>query len=123
VAIEHSGNGLRIAESTYCSDARNLVPAPGFIDIYNHSDGDTNGYAGPPGFFDKHNYSLGGLSLDPLAGIASCLALMTSLPCDIWIRLVVWLALGFLVYGTYGPRHSQLRRSGRQRAPERHPRY
>jgi APA family basic amino acid/polyamine antiporter len=46
----------------------------------------------------------------PLAGVAVCLALMVSLPHDTWIRLVVWLALGFLVYGVYGLKHSRLRR-------------
>jgi len=45
----------------------------------------------------------------PLAGIAVCVALMASLPRDTWIRLVVWLVLGFLVYGAYGAKHSRLR--------------
>jgi APA family basic amino acid/polyamine antiporter len=43
------------------------------------------------------------------AGIAVCLALMASLPRDTWIRLVVWLVLGFVVYGAFGARHSRLR--------------
>jgi APA family basic amino acid/polyamine antiporter len=46
----------------------------------------------------------------PLAGIAVCLALMASLPRDTWIRLVVWLVLGLVVYGAYGVKHSRLRR-------------
>jgi APA family basic amino acid/polyamine antiporter len=45
----------------------------------------------------------------PLAGIAVCLALMASLPRDTWVRLVVWLMLGFAVYGAYGAKHSRLR--------------
>jgi APA family basic amino acid/polyamine antiporter len=45
----------------------------------------------------------------PLAGIAVCLALMASLPRDTWIRLTVWLVLGFVVYGAYGVKHSRLR--------------
>jgi basic amino acid/polyamine antiporter, APA family len=45
----------------------------------------------------------------PLAGIAVCLALMASLPRDTWVRLVVWLVLGLVVYGTYGVKHSRLR--------------
>ena len=47
----------------------------------------------------------------PLTGIAVCLALMASLPRDTWIRLVIWLALGFAVYGAYGAKHSLLRRA------------
>ena len=45
----------------------------------------------------------------PLAGIATCAALMYSLPNDTWIRLVVWLGVGAIVYYAYGRRHSKLR--------------
>jgi basic amino acid/polyamine antiporter, APA family len=45
----------------------------------------------------------------PIAGIAVCLALMASLPRGTWIRLVVWLAVGLVVYRVYGWRHSRLR--------------
>ena len=43
----------------------------------------------------------GGLST-PILGILSCLYLMTGLPLDTWIRLVVWLVLGLIIYLTYG---------------------
>jgi APA family basic amino acid/polyamine antiporter len=43
----------------------------------------------------------GGLST-PILGILSCLYLMTGLPLDTWIRLVVWLVLGLVIYFTYG---------------------
>jgi APA family basic amino acid/polyamine antiporter len=46
----------------------------------------------------------------PLGGTAVCVALMASLPRDTWVRLVVWLVLGFVVYGAYGIKHSRLRR-------------
>jgi len=49
----------------------------------------------------------------PLGGIAVCLALMASLPVDTWLRLIVWLALGFAFYRLYGFRYSSLR----QRSP------
>ena len=45
----------------------------------------------------------------PLAGIVTCAALMYSLPNDTWIRLVVWLGVGAVVYYGYGRRHSKLR--------------
>jgi APA family basic amino acid/polyamine antiporter len=53
--------------------------------------------------------------LVPLLGIGSCLMLMFSLPAVNWIRLFVWLAVGLLIYFTYGRRHSHL--TGRRTPP------
>src|SRR5438477_144970 len=47
--------------------------------------------------------------LVPVLGILSCLMLMSSLPSENWIRLLVWLALGLVIYFAYGRRHSILR--------------
>jgi APA family basic amino acid/polyamine antiporter len=44
----------------------------------------------------------------PIAGIAICLLLMFSLPAENWVRLIVWLAIGFLIYFGYGKKHSVL---------------
>jgi basic amino acid/polyamine antiporter, APA family len=44
----------------------------------------------------------------PVMGILSCLMLMFSLPAENWLRLVVWLGAGLLVYFGYGRRHSVL---------------
>jgi APA family basic amino acid/polyamine antiporter len=49
----------------------------------------------------------------PAAGILVFLLLMVSLPLDTWIRLVVWLLIGFAVYFGYGIRHSRLRADAR----------
>jgi basic amino acid/polyamine antiporter, APA family len=43
-------------------------------------------------------------------GVVSCLWVMYSLPGDTWIRLFVWLAIGFVVYFSYGVKHSRLRK-------------
>jgi basic amino acid/polyamine antiporter, APA family len=51
--------------------------------------------------------------LIPILGILSCLLLMFSLPAENWTRLFVWLALGFVIYFSYGRYHSVL---ARQRA-------
>lgn len=45
----------------------------------------------------------------PLLGIATCVAMMVSLGHSNWLRLVIWLAIGLLVYWVYGRRHSKLR--------------
>jgi len=47
-----------------------------------------------------------GAPLTPILGIAICLLLMFSLPAENWLRLFVWLALGFAIYFGYGRRHS-----------------
>ena len=44
------------------------------------------------------------------AGAISCLWVMTGLPRDTWIRLIVWLAIGFTIYFTYGIKNSKLRK-------------
>lgn len=44
----------------------------------------------------------------PVLGILVCFAMMASLDIDTWIRLVVWLALGLLIYFTYSRHHSRL---------------
>ena len=46
----------------------------------------------------------------PILGILICLMLMFSLPWQNWVRLVVWLAIGFVIYFGYGYRHSVLAR-------------
>ncbi len=45
----------------------------------------------------------------PIAGILCCIYLMTGLPKDTWIRLLAWMAIGLVIYLTYGVRKSKLR--------------
>jgi APA family basic amino acid/polyamine antiporter len=43
------------------------------------------------------------------AGALACLWVMSGLPRDTWIRLFVWLAIGFAIYFGYGIKNSKLR--------------
>ena len=44
----------------------------------------------------------------PILAIAICGYMMYSLPSDTWIRLIVWLVLGLLIYFVYGKAHSRI---------------
>ncbi|HEV8150143.1 MAG TPA: amino acid permease, partial [Gemmatimonadales bacterium] len=46
--------------------------------------------------------------LVPILGVLCCIGLMLTLPADTWIRLLVWLVIGFVIYFGYGRRHSVL---------------
>ena len=48
--------------------------------------------------------------LIPVLGVIFCLTLMLSLPAENWLRLVIWLAIGLVIYFTYGRYHSVLAR-------------
>ncbi|MGE5027358.1 MAG: amino acid permease [Betaproteobacteria bacterium] len=44
----------------------------------------------------------------PLLGAFSCAALMAFLPAMTWLRFIIWLVIGVIVYFTYSMRHSKL---------------
>jgi APA family basic amino acid/polyamine antiporter len=46
--------------------------------------------------------------LVPILGIAVSLLMMVSLPGDTWLRLVLWLVIGMVVYFGYGRKHSRV---------------
>jgi APA family basic amino acid/polyamine antiporter len=54
----------------------------------------------------------------PIIGIGLCLYLMATLPGATWLRFVVWMALGLVIYFAYGRRHSRLRTAATQPPPE-----
>jgi APA family basic amino acid/polyamine antiporter len=49
--------------------------------------------------------------LVPILGILTCFAMMTFLPGDTWLRLLIWLGIGLLIYFTYGKKNSVLRKA------------
>lgn len=49
--------------------------------------------------------------LFPILGILICLAQMAALPYDTWLRLIIWMAFGILIYFFYSRKNSHLRQS------------
>jgi APA family basic amino acid/polyamine antiporter len=46
----------------------------------------------------------------PILGIITCLAMMVSLPGDTWVRLLIWMAIGVVVYFGYSIKNSKLQK-------------
>lgn len=44
----------------------------------------------------------------PIMGAAICLTQMIALPIDTWLRLIIWMAIGFFIYFFYGVKRSKL---------------
>jgi APA family basic amino acid/polyamine antiporter len=51
----------------------------------------------------------------PILSILSCVILMASLPLETWVRFVVWLIIGLVIYVTYSRHHSEF--GGAPRTP------
>jgi len=45
----------------------------------------------------------------PILGALVCFAQMAALPRDTWVRLIAWMLIGFVIYFTYGRKHSHAR--------------
>ena len=56
----------------------------------------------------KRSFKTPLVPLIPILGILSCLLMMASLPGDTWLRLIIWLAIGFIVYFGYSVKNSKL---------------
>jgi APA family basic amino acid/polyamine antiporter len=48
----------------------------------------------------------------PIMGVLCCLGLMATLPGDTWLRLIVWLVIGLVIYFGYGRHHSLVQNAG-----------
>ncbi len=52
--------------------------------------------------------------LVPILGALVCFAQMASLPTDTWVRLIIWMFIGFVIYFTYGRKHSHARKRSKK---------
>ena len=49
-----------------------------------------------------------GFPVIPILGALGSFAAMSTLPADTWWRLIIWMALGYVIYFGYGRSHSKL---------------
>lgn len=49
----------------------------------------------------------------PIVSAICCAGLMVNLAIETWLRFVVWLVIGLLIYAFYGRSHANLARAGR----------
>ncbi|MET8156879.1 amino acid permease [Sphaerisporangium sp. NPDC005289] len=52
----------------------------------------------------------------PVLSVLACLYLMLNLPVETWVRFLVWMALGIVLYFAYGRRHSRVEEPSPARA-------
>jgi len=45
----------------------------------------------------------------PILGALICFIQMAALPLDTWLRLIIWMVVGFIIYFSYGIKHSKIR--------------
>ncbi|WP_084517965.1 amino acid permease [Microtetraspora niveoalba] len=57
----------------------------------------------------------------PILSVLACLYLMLNLPVETWLRFVVWMIAGIVLYFAYGARHSRARLTGDPSDGERGP--
>ncbi len=49
--------------------------------------------------------------LVPILGASFCFIQMIALPPDTWLRLIIWMAIGFAIYFLYSVKHSKIRQN------------
>ncbi|MBB6349263.1 amino acid permease [Nonomuraea muscovyensis] len=54
----------------------------------------------------------------PILSVLACLYLMLNLPVETWLRFVIWMIVGAVLYFAYGYRHSRMARQDAGQAPQ-----
>jgi APA family basic amino acid/polyamine antiporter len=62
----------------------------------------------------KRGFKTPWVPLVPIAGALICIIQMASLPGDTWMRLIIWMLIGFVIYFSYGRKHSVSRKNAKQ---------
>ena len=58
----------------------------------------------------------------PILSVLACIYLMLNLPVETWLRFVIWMIIGAVLYFVYGYRHSRVEApSPKGRRPDAHP--
>ncbi|GAA2750653.1 amino acid permease [Amnibacterium kyonggiense] len=65
----------------------------------------------------KRPFRVPGAPVLPIIGVLFCLLLLAALPWETWVRFVVWLAIGLVIYFTYSRKHSRARTGERTELP------
>jgi APA family basic amino acid/polyamine antiporter len=58
----------------------------------------------------KRGFRVPWAPVTPWISIAACFLLMLGLPLETWIRFIVWLLIGLVIYWSFGKRHSEFAR-------------
>jgi basic amino acid/polyamine antiporter, APA family len=56
----------------------------------------------------KRAFRCPGVPVVPILAVLAAVYLMLNLPGATWVRFLVWMVIGFVVYFAYGARHSRL---------------
>ena len=69
----------------------------------------------------KRSFKVPFVPVLPIVSAIVCFYLMMNLPLETWIRFVIWLALGIVVYFLYSRRHSRIGRNSAEDASSENP--
>jgi APA family basic amino acid/polyamine antiporter len=68
---------------------------------------------------DLHRaFRVPGVPVVPILSVLASLYLMLNLPSLTWVRFLIWMAIGFVVYFAYSHRHSRVGREAAGRRTE-----